>query len=112
MTAVDGRAGGWRSRPSSPWAIILVMAACAFADSFEALVVLRFLTGMVAAAVFPMALTFVGDSFAYRDRPAAISALATSSAMAQLLSLALGGILAGFVSWRAVFLLDGSLALL
>ena len=84
--------------------------ACAFADSFEALVVLRFLTGTVAAAVFPMALTFVGDSFAYRDRPAAISALATSSALAQLLSLALGGILAGFASWRAVFLLDGTLA--
>ena len=84
--------------------------ACAFADSFETLVVLRFLTGAAAAAVFPMALTFVGDSFPYRERSAAISALATSSAMAQMLSLALGGILAGFVSWRAVFLLDGILA--
>ena len=185
MAAIDRGPRGWRKRPASPWAIILVMAAgaftvnldsrsiipllpslaedlgvgiaaagviataymlpygafqlaygpladrvgrvpvarltllgfavgaiaCAFADTFETLVVLRFLTGTAAAAVFPMALTFVGDTFAYRDRPAAISALATSSALAQLLSLALGGILAGFVSWRAVFLLDGSLAL-
>lgn len=185
MTPHNRPGGGWRARPSSPWAIILVMAAgaftvnldsrsiipllpslaedlgvgiaaagfiataymlpygafqlaygpladrvgrvpvarltllgfavgalaCAFADSFETLVALRFLTGTAAAAVFPMALTFVGDSFPYRERPAAISALATSSAMAQLLSLALGGILAGFVSWRAVFLLDGMLAL-
>jgi predicted MFS family arabinose efflux permease len=84
--------------------------ACAFAPTFEVLVALRFLTGATAAAVFPMGLAFIGDAFPYKERPAAISILATGSALAQLFSLALGGILAGFVSWRAVFVLDGVLA--
>lgn len=83
---------------------------CAFVPSFEALLVTRFLTGAVAAAVFPMSLAYVGDTFEYRDRPGAISVLLTSSAASQLFSLSLGGILASLVSWRAIFLLDGILA--
>lgn len=85
---------------------------CGAIGSFETLVVMRFLTGSVAAAAFPMGLAYIGDAFEYRDRPAALSVLITSSAASQLLSLSLGGILAGFVSWRAIFFLDGALALL
>ncbi|MCC6177714.1 MAG: MFS transporter [Chloroflexi bacterium] len=86
--------------------------ACGFVTSFEMLVVTRFLTGATAAAVFPMGLTYIGDAFEYRERPAALGVLITASSMAQLMSLALGGILAGFVSWRAIFFLDGFLAFL
>ena len=85
---------------------------CGMIGSFEALVVMRFLTGSVAAAAFPMGLAYIGDAFEYRDRPAALSVLITTSAASQLLSLSLGGILAGFVSWRAIFFLDGALAFL
>ncbi|MCC7372028.1 MAG: MFS transporter [Chloroflexi bacterium] len=85
---------------------------CGLVGSFETLVVMRFLTGAVAAASFPMGLAYVGDAFEYRDRPGAISVLITSSAVSQLLSLSLGGILAGFVSWRAIFYLDGVMAFL
>ncbi|MGE3269766.1 MAG: MFS transporter, partial [Chloroflexota bacterium] len=84
--------------------------ACGLISSFEMLVVTRFLTGAVAAAAFPMGLAYVGDAFEYRDRPAAISVLITTSAASQLLSLSLGGILAGYVSWRAIFFLDGIMA--
>jgi predicted MFS family arabinose efflux permease len=83
---------------------------CGLVSSFETLVVMRILTGAVAAAAFPMGLAYVGDAFEYRDRPAAISVLITTSAASQLLSLSLGGILADFVSWRAIFFLDGALA--
>lgn len=83
---------------------------CGLVGSFETLVVMRFLTGSVAAAAFPMGLAYIGDAFEYRDRPAAISVLITTTAVSQLLSLALGGILAEFVSWRAIFFLDGGLA--
>jgi predicted MFS family arabinose efflux permease len=95
---------------------LLVFAAgttlCGMIGSFEALVVMRFLTGSVAAAAFPMGLAYIGDAFEYRDRPAALSVLITTSAASQLLSLSLGGILAGFVSWRAIFYLDGAMAVL
>lgn len=84
--------------------------ACGLVTSFEMLLVARFLTGAVAAAAFPMGLAYIGEAFAYRDRPSALSVLITTTAVSQLLSLALGGILAGFISWRAIFLLDGLLA--
>jgi predicted MFS family arabinose efflux permease len=89
-----------------------VAAACGLAGSLEALGLLRLVAGGAAAAVFPMGLAYIGDSFAYRDRPGAISALITAGAGAQVVSLALGGILAGFVSWRAAFFLSGALAVL
>jgi predicted MFS family arabinose efflux permease len=91
---------------------VLGTTACGLAASFEALVAIRFLTGAVAAAAFPMGLAFIGDAFDYEDRPSALSVLLTASAISQLLSLALGGILADFVSWRAIFFLDGAMALL
>ena len=84
--------------------------ACGFVGTFEALIVMRVLTGAVAAAAFPTGLAYIGDAFEYRDRPGALSVLITTTAVSQLLSLALGGILAEFVSWRAIFLLDGLLA--
>lgn len=87
-------------------------AACGLADSLQTLTILRVLTGATAAAVFPMGLAHIGDAFAYRDRPAAISILITASASAQLLSLVLGGLLAEFVTWRAIFFLTGGLAFL
>jgi YNFM family putative membrane transporter len=91
---------------------VLGTTACGLATSFEMLVGIRILTGAVAAAAFPMGLAFIGDAFEYEDRPSALSVLLTTSAISQLLSLALGGILADFVSWRAIFFLDGALAFL
>src|SRR5215212_5302118 len=35
MSSPDSPGGGWRSRPSSPWAIILVMAAGAFTVNLD-----------------------------------------------------------------------------
>lgn len=83
---------------------------CGLVGSFEMLVAARFLTGAVAAAAFPMGLAYIGEAFVYRDRPSALSVLITTTAVSQLLSLSLGGILAGVVSWRAIFLLDGAFA--
>jgi len=85
---------------------------CGLVSSFETLVVMRFLTGAVAAAAFPMGLAYIGDAFEYRERPGALSVLITTSAASQLLSLSLGGILSDFVSWRAIFFLDGAMAFL
>ncbi len=84
---------------------------CALAPSLEILIVLRFLTGMSAAAVIPMTLAYIGDTVPYDQRQAAIGLTVMSTSMGQILSSAVGGLLAAFVSWRAIFAIDGVIAL-
>jgi predicted MFS family arabinose efflux permease len=85
---------------------------CAIAPSLEILVIMRFLTGVSAAAVFPLTLTYIGDTVAYERRQAAIGLTIMASSMGQVLSSAIGGFLAAVVSWRAIFAIDGVIALL
>lgn len=84
---------------------------CAVAPTLEFLVVLRFLTGVSAAAVIPMTLAYIGDTVPYEQRQAAIGMTVMSTSMGQILSSAVGGLLAAFVSWRAIFAIDGVIAL-
>src|SRR5690606_12612994 len=71
---------------------------CAVAPTLEFLVVLRFLTGVSAAAVIPMTLAYIGDTVPYEQRQAAIGMTVMSTSMGQILSSAVGGLLAAFVS--------------
>jgi predicted MFS family arabinose efflux permease len=86
-------------------------ALCAVAPSLNSLVVLRFLTGVTAAAVFPLTLTYIGDTVPYDRRQAAIGLTIMAASMGQVLSSAIGGFLAAAVSWRAIFAIDGLIAL-
>src|SRR4051794_26857040 len=47
--------------------------ACAFVPSIPVFAVLRFLTGVAAAAVVPMSLGYIGDTFPYHTRQAALA---------------------------------------
>src|SRR5690606_25519629 len=89
---------------------------CALAPSLEALVVCRFLTGGTAAAVIPLTFTYVGDTIEYSRRQAAIGYTAMSLSLGTVLAGALGGFLAAFVSWRAIFvfiaIISGAITLL
>lgn len=76
---------------------------CSFASSLEMLTVLRFATGIGAAAIVPLALAWVGDNTPYDKRQAAIGRLLSFILMGQILGPALGGALAEFVDWRRVF---------
>lgn len=78
-------------------------ALCGLPPSLNAIIVLRFLTGVAAAAVFPLTLAYVGDTVPYAERQATIAILATSSAAAAAFSTAVGGLIATVVSWRFVF---------
>jgi predicted MFS family arabinose efflux permease len=93
------------------WALGLGTVACAFAPSLAVLDVLRLATGVAAAAVFPMALAHLGDTLPYAERPQAIGALMTGAALGQTLSMALGGAIGQFLSWRVAFAVYGALAL-
>lgn len=83
----------------------------AFAPALDALVVCRFFTGFVAAAVIPLTLTFIGDTVEYSRRQHALGAVIVASSLGQVLSSAIGGLLAQGISWRAIFAIDGAIAL-
>jgi predicted MFS family arabinose efflux permease len=85
-------------------------AACGLPPSLPAIVALRFLTGVVAAAVFPLTLAYIGDTVPYERRQGAVALLATSSAAAAAFSTAVGGLIAAVVSWRLVFPVFGLVA--
>jgi predicted MFS family arabinose efflux permease len=88
------------------------VAAGALAPNLTSLVALRLFTGGVAAAIIPLALATIGNLTPYAGRQAAIAALLAATASGQVLSAAIGGVLAEVLSWRAIFLVDGLLAVL
>jgi predicted MFS family arabinose efflux permease len=85
--------------------------ACSFAPSLLLLSFLRFLTGVAAAAIIPMSLAYIGDSFSYKERQVAIGQFLTAVALAQILSTSLGGVVGDFLSWRVLFFFYGLVSL-
>lgn len=86
----------------------LVSAA---APSLPVLLVGRALTGGLVCALFPSALTYLGDRFPFEVRQRAIADLLTAVALGTASASFGAGLLAGSVGWRAAFLLP-ALALL
>ncbi len=82
-------------------------AACALAPSLSLLILLRFLTGVAAAALIPLSLGTIGDSFPYAQRQAAIGRFLGAIALGAILSTSMGGIVADVLTWRAIFLVFG-----
>jgi predicted MFS family arabinose efflux permease len=82
-------------------------ALCAFVPNLPLLILLRFLTGMFAAAVIPLSLAYIGDNFPYAERQTAIGRYLSALMLGQILSSSLGGIFGQFISWREIFLLFG-----
>jgi len=80
--------------------------------SFGAILGLRVLTGATAAGLIPLTLAYIGDTVPYERRQATIATLMASAGAAQALSTSLGGSIATFLSWRAVFPCVGALAFL
>lgn len=87
------------------------LAASAFAWNIPAMIALRTGTGLVAGAVIPLAIAWVGDAVPYEERQATIGRFLTGMVMAQLLIGPISGMVAQFAGWRASFLLLAALAL-
>jgi len=86
-------------------------AMCAVVPNIAILTLLRFLTGMVAAAVIPLTLAYIGDNFPYEERQAALGKYLSALVLGQILGGSLGGIFGEYVSWRDIFLLFGIVSL-
>ncbi|WP_339327983.1 MFS transporter [Anabaena lutea] len=87
-------------------------ALCAFVPNLPLLILLRFLTGMFAAAVIPLSIAYIGDNFPYAERQTAIGRYLSALMLGQILSSSLGGIFGQFISWREIFLLFGVTSML
>jgi predicted MFS family arabinose efflux permease len=85
--------------------------SCALAPTLGVLTLLRLLTGAAAAALIPLSLAYIGDTFAYTERQAAIGRFLGAIALGQILSTSLGGIVVDYFNWRGIFLLYGAVSL-
>lgn len=87
------------------------LAASVLAWDVTSMVALRTATGLVAGAVIPLAIAWVGDAVPYADRQATIGRFLTGMVMAQLLIGPISGMVAEVGGWRASFLLLAAMAL-
>ena len=85
--------------------------ACAFVPSIAVFAVLRFLTGVAAAAVVPMSLGHIGDTFPYHERQVALGRFMSALMIGQIVGSTLGGIFGEYIGWRYVFVVFGIVAL-
>ncbi len=82
-------------------------ALCGASTSLPVVTLLRFVTGIAAAAIFPLTLAYIGDTVPYAQRQATIAILMSCSAAATAFSTSVGGTIAAIVSWRLVFPIFG-----
>lgn len=97
----------------SAWAMVAFSvgtALCGVFSSFEAIVLVRALTGAAAAGLIPLTIAYIGDTVPYQQRQVALGMLMASSGAAQTFSTSAGGAIGALMSWRTVFPLLGALA--
>jgi predicted MFS family arabinose efflux permease len=87
----------------------LTLFACGLAGDLTALLAIRVLSGLVAAATIPLFIAQIGDEVPYADRQAAIGRFLMCMVMSNLLAGPISGVVAEAAGWRASFLVLGSL---
>lgn len=85
--------------------------ACAFVPSIPVFAALRFLTGVAAAAVVPMSLGHIGDTFPYQERQIALARFMSALMIGQIVGSTLGGIFGEYLGWRYIFVVFGVVSL-
>lgn len=87
-------------------------ALCSLGFGLLDLALYRAFTGVFAASVMPISLALIGDIFPMEHRQQAIGTFMGIAFLGQGLSMAVGGSIAYFVSWRGVFITYAALSLL
>lgn len=82
--------------------------ACAFSTTLGQIAGARLLSGMMAAAIVPLAIAWVGDVVAHEDRQPILARFMSSQILGLLAGQIGGGVLGEFFGWRSAFLLIGS----
>ncbi|MGH3457892.1 MDR family MFS transporter [Aeromicrobium sp.] len=79
---------------------------CGIAWSMPALIIFRAIQGLGAGAIFPMAMTIIGDLYTLRERPKVMGYTAAVWGMSSIVGPTLGGFFADYLSWRWIFFVN------
>ena len=85
---------------------------CGLAPTLPLLIVARAAQGLGAAAMMALTMAFVGDTVPKSRTGSAMGLLGTMSALGTALGPSLGGLLIGWLGWRAIFLMNVPLGVL
>ena len=85
----------------------IISVATAFAGSLPGLAGLRLLSGLATAAIVPLTLAFIGDTTTYAQRHVALARFTGVVLLGLMCGQVLGGLIAEFWGWRAVFYFIG-----
>jgi EmrB/QacA subfamily drug resistance transporter len=85
---------------------------CGFSQSMTQLIVFRFIQGIGAGAVLPMATTIVGDIYTKEERSKIQGYLSSVWGISAISGPLIGGILVEYVNWRYVFWVNIPLGIL
>jgi len=83
---------------------------CSFSPSFHILCIWRALTGFFAAGIIAVSLALIGDSVLPAKRQMYVGRFMGIVFLGQGLSVGIGGFLAKFLDWRAIFVVFSLLA--
>lgn len=86
----------------------IISIATAVAGSLAGLAGLRLLSGLATAAIVPLALAFVGDTTTYARRHVALARFTSAVLLGLMCGQIIGGLIAEFLGWRAVFYFIGA----
>jgi MFS transporter, YNFM family, putative membrane transport protein len=81
----------------------VISFATAFTDTLTELAVIRLACGLATAAVVPLTLAYIGDTTTYEERHVALARFTGTVLLGLMCGQALGGLIADFLGWRAVF---------
>ncbi|WP_046175192.1 MDR family MFS transporter [Domibacillus indicus] len=85
---------------------------CGLAGSMEQMIAFRFIQGIGAGAVMPIATTIVGDIYTKEERGKVQGYLSSVWGISAVTGPALGGLLVEYVSWRWVFWINVPLGII
>ncbi|MCP5266792.1 MAG: MFS transporter [Burkholderiaceae bacterium] len=96
------------------WATLIAALgsiACLAASGPTLLIVFRFLTGAVCAAIIPIALAWIGDSVDFSIRQQTLARFAAATTGGLIAGQVIGGLFADTLGWRAAFLVPTAMFL-
>ncbi|MEW9501489.1 MDR family MFS transporter [Jeotgalibacillus marinus] len=93
-------------RPVMTFGMVLFLCGsflCGFATSMEWLIAFRFVQGLGAGAVLPLATTIVGDIYTKEERAKIQGYLSSVWGISAVMGPAIGGLLVDSIGWQYVF---------
>lgn len=100
---VGDRVGKLRLIGIATAAASLTSLACALAPSLRWLIAARLASGVIAAAIIPLSLAWIGDMVPFERRQPVLARFLSGSILGAILGQLIGGVMADTVGWRAAF---------